>query len=406
MRIFFFISAFFLNISSFLSQDVTWDRVYADTSKKVLVAAHRGDWRNYVENSVEGVNSCIEHGIDIIEIDVQRTKDGHFILMHDATINRTTNGKGYVKNYTLEQLTKFKLKNSNGQLTDYNVPSLDTILKISKGKVILNLDKSESHFKALIPLVDSLGCSANVILKGSGSSQYFNTLYSKNTTGTCFMPICSSKSTGIGVFLFETEAPVVELLLSCDTTIYSKEQGLEMFKSTCTRIWYNALFSSISGGHSESKNALNAWDWFITHDAYIIQTDYPFHLMEYLIAKNLHPTPAGHVTMALNGLPNAKILPAPDTKPIVVDSNPVNPIINVAPAPQIIDSIPIVIAPTKVIKPVVKPKVSKKFHTVRSGDTLSEIADKYHIGLSQLLKLNPKIRKSTVLRSGMKIRVK
>ena len=48
----------------------------------VVVVAHRADWRNYPENSLEAINSAIEMGVDMLEIDVQRTKDGVLILMH------------------------------------------------------------------------------------------------------------------------------------------------------------------------------------------------------------------------------------------------------------------------------------------------------------------------------------
>ena len=76
----------------------------------VLVAAHRGDWRNYPENSLEGINSAIEMGVDIVELDLQCTKDSVLILMHDNTLDRTTTGKGNVSKYTLDEIRKLNLK--------------------------------------------------------------------------------------------------------------------------------------------------------------------------------------------------------------------------------------------------------------------------------------------------------
>jgi glycerophosphoryl diester phosphodiesterase len=60
----------------------------------VFVAMHRGDWRNFPENSKGAILSSIRLGADIVELDVQMTKDGRFILNHDNTLNRTTTGKG------------------------------------------------------------------------------------------------------------------------------------------------------------------------------------------------------------------------------------------------------------------------------------------------------------------------
>src|SRR5690606_37942779 len=56
----------------------------------VLVVSHRGEWRQAPENSLKAMELAIEAGADIVEIDVAKTKDGHLVLMHDKTINRTT----------------------------------------------------------------------------------------------------------------------------------------------------------------------------------------------------------------------------------------------------------------------------------------------------------------------------
>ena len=60
----------------------------------VFVVMHRGDWRNFPENSKGAILSSIRLGADIVELDVHMTKDGRFILNHDKTLDRTTTGKG------------------------------------------------------------------------------------------------------------------------------------------------------------------------------------------------------------------------------------------------------------------------------------------------------------------------
>ena len=77
---------------------------------KVFVVAHRAAWKKAPENSRLSVEHAIEMGVDIVEIDIRRTKDGVFVLMHGGTINRTTNGKGKVSDFTYEELSEFKLK--------------------------------------------------------------------------------------------------------------------------------------------------------------------------------------------------------------------------------------------------------------------------------------------------------
>lgn len=65
-------------------------------NNSVLVVSHRADWRNAPENSLQAIRNCIEMGVDMVEIDLKKTKDGHLILMHDKTIDRTKIGRAHV----------------------------------------------------------------------------------------------------------------------------------------------------------------------------------------------------------------------------------------------------------------------------------------------------------------------
>lgn len=79
-------------------------------SKNVLVVAHRGDWRNYPENSLEGFQSAINMGVDIIELDIQMTLDSVLVVCHDPKINRTTTGRGWIHEITADSIRKCHLK--------------------------------------------------------------------------------------------------------------------------------------------------------------------------------------------------------------------------------------------------------------------------------------------------------
>ena len=79
-------------------------------SQYVFVIAHRGDWRNAPENSIQCIENAIAMGADMVELDIQQTKDNNFICMHDATLDRTSTGKGAIKNYTTTELKQFVLK--------------------------------------------------------------------------------------------------------------------------------------------------------------------------------------------------------------------------------------------------------------------------------------------------------
>ena len=103
---------------------------------KIMVIAHRGDWRNAPENSIQAIQNCIDLGVDMVEIDVRKTKDNQLVLMHDETLDRTTTGKGYVSDWTLDSLQTLFLKNEQGIATAQKIPALKEALLTSKNKAI------------------------------------------------------------------------------------------------------------------------------------------------------------------------------------------------------------------------------------------------------------------------------
>ncbi|MDZ7612906.1 MAG: glycerophosphodiester phosphodiesterase family protein [Flavobacteriaceae bacterium] len=91
-------------------------------SDQVMVVAHRGKCGDGPENSLRGIQKCIDMGVDMVEIDLEKTKDGQLVLMHDKTINRTTHGKGAVKKYTLSELKTYYLNDDEGRPTQRRFP--------------------------------------------------------------------------------------------------------------------------------------------------------------------------------------------------------------------------------------------------------------------------------------------
>lgn len=138
---------------------------YKDENGRLMNVAHRADHQNYPENSIPAIQSCIDAGVDIIELDVMRTKDGKWVLMHDNSVNRTTNGSGNVSSMTLEQIQALYLKEGKGgsgaALTEYHPPSFEEVLRICSGKVIINLDKnanSANYFDEIYELLEKYDC--------------------------------------------------------------------------------------------------------------------------------------------------------------------------------------------------------------------------------------------------------
>src|SRR5271156_4618615 len=79
-------------------------RATASAAGPVVVIAHRGEHRAHPENTLPAFQAAIEAGADFFELDVRTTSDGRLILMHDAKVDRTTNGSGTVREMTFEQI--------------------------------------------------------------------------------------------------------------------------------------------------------------------------------------------------------------------------------------------------------------------------------------------------------------
>ena len=120
--------------------DYTKNQLLNPQDNIVLVTAHRGPHNSLPENSIACIKKAIEIGIDIIELDVRVTKDGIAVLMHDNTIDRTTNGEGSVEKMTFNDLQKLRLLDANKMETKERIPTLDEVLKLTKNKIFIDLD--------------------------------------------------------------------------------------------------------------------------------------------------------------------------------------------------------------------------------------------------------------------------
>ncbi|WP_191090848.1 glycerophosphodiester phosphodiesterase [Niallia endozanthoxylica] len=116
-------------------------------SSKTELSAHRGAQVAAPENTLEAITQAGLLGYGFVEIDVQRTKDGQYILMHDKTVDRTTTGTGEVKNLTLEEIQRFAIEDKAGNVTDYKVPTLEEVLdEAHKYKIGINFDGSKGDW--------------------------------------------------------------------------------------------------------------------------------------------------------------------------------------------------------------------------------------------------------------------
>lgn len=116
-------------------------------SNNMELSAHRGSHTVVPENTLEAVEWAGEFGYGFIEIDVRKTKDGQYILMHDDTVNRTTTGSGRVVDLTWEEIQELSILDKEGNVTEYKVPTLEEALEAAYNYSLgVNFDGSKGDW--------------------------------------------------------------------------------------------------------------------------------------------------------------------------------------------------------------------------------------------------------------------
>jgi len=124
-------------------------------SRYPLISCHRGGvLPGYPENAIETFANSIKLHPSIIECDAALTSDSALVMMHDDRLDRTSNGTGPIGAKSLAELKELRLKDNEGTLTSFQIPTLDEVLKWGKNKVIFTLDvKRGVPYKMMVEAV-------------------------------------------------------------------------------------------------------------------------------------------------------------------------------------------------------------------------------------------------------------
>ena len=260
----------------------------------VIVVAHRADWRNFPENSLEAIQSSIEMGVDMLEIDVQRTKDGVLILMHDHNLDRTTTGTGNIADTNWEDIAKLNLKDHQGNVTAYKVPKLEDALLACKDRIMNNLDKADRYFDEVFEMLERTGTTNLIVMKGGQPAAEVKAKFGKYLEKVIYMPVVNidkpESEQAIYDFLNDLKPVAFELCWNNpESQVPAKMEKALQGKSL---IWYNTLWDWLCAGHNDDKavdDPDGTYGFMIdTLGARILQTDRPQMMIEYLRSRNLH----------------------------------------------------------------------------------------------------------------------
>ncbi|QNN43008.1 glycerophosphodiester phosphodiesterase family protein [Pedobacter roseus] len=268
--------------------------VFKGNNKQILVAAHRGDWRNAPENSLNALYNSIRKGFDIMELDVKMSKDSQMVVMHDNTIDRTTNAKGKVGDYTLEELKKFRLKNGLGRVTENQIPSMSEMMLAAKGKILINVDKGNDHLDLVFKVLRETSTIDQAIVNVGDDVPYGDLKAKNNIPQDAYLMVVVNVKKNEMQDIIKSYAPnqkiIVQPIFDTDTLT-----NLKTIKELNGKplIWLNSLWPSLNGGHDDDRavekgEKEESWGWLINYHPVILQTDRPAELLIYLKERGLH----------------------------------------------------------------------------------------------------------------------
>ena len=262
-------------------------KLYKNPSDQyVMVIAHRAAWRNFPENSIEAIRSAIKIGVDMVEVDVAKTKDGKLILMHDETVYRTTTASGKVTDLTYDEIKQLRLVNAM-DYTDCKVPTLMEVLLECKGKIMINLDNADQFFEEIYPMLKETNTIGQVVLKGHYTAEEMKAKFGDFYKEVLYMPLITDEIKDIKTYVDSHES----ILNPSSYEIVFNEDYMDSFEyipeiqKNGDNVWINTLWPSLANNRTDDKaywNPDDNWGWVVKEGATMIQTDRPSELIAYL----------------------------------------------------------------------------------------------------------------------------
>ena len=286
-------------------------QIHDPDSKYVLVACHRGDWRNWPENSIPAIESVIAMGADIVEVDVQMTADSVLVLCHDSSVGRTANfskvfkdqeGKSAkVCDLTLAEIKSLSLNRMHraAAIDTLRMPTLREALLCTKDRICVNIDKGYDYYEAVLALTEELGVTDQVLIKGKKSIEQVAENEAGHAHNMMYMPIVDiQKEKGKALLNSYIEQGVVPL--AYEVCWQNNDDGAFLeaaarIREQGSKIWVNTIWASLCGGEGndddaafQSKDPGDVYGQYLDAGVSMIQTDRPELLIGWLKKQGRH----------------------------------------------------------------------------------------------------------------------
>lgn len=270
-------------------------------SEYVWVASHRGDWIYAPENSTTALEHAIFFGSDLIETDVRLTKDGKIIMMHDATVDRTTNGKGNIADLTLAEIKELRLRNNFGGLTDLKVPTLEEYIELAKDKILLYLDKAgydlpgheQGHLvKELLKVLKANDAIEQSVFVLDWPYSKAKEIFGEDLEKVIYVPVIEDKIPNLSAYVDEYIQKLNPVAFQFRMEKLDSETYKQLPKvlKSGSKAFVAATWEKHTANHSDLisifERPSKGWGWLLEQGFSVLETNYPKDLIYYLKSEN------------------------------------------------------------------------------------------------------------------------
>ena len=268
------------------------ERLAHPTPGDVIVIAHRACHASAPENSIAALKVCIAAGIDGVELDVRHTRDGVAVVMHDPTVDRTTDGHGAVAELTLAELQMLHLRAGSGgagaTLTGERIPTLAAYVDTARGALWTVMDVKDKSEGATFALLKAAHVEQQAIFFYECRNDDLLSRIRPFWDKVVVFPIA-----------FDTDGPLTAAMARCPSTpanlIHVKwrttgylDQGTAVAKLRHERIWIATMFADDTAGKGDAvavRDPQAVWGRRIDLGANMIMTNEPVALKSYLSSR-------------------------------------------------------------------------------------------------------------------------
>lgn len=232
-----------------------------------MVIAHRGEHRSHPENTLEAIEGAIRAGADLVEMDVRRSSDGQYLLMHDATVDRMTDGKGRVSEKTWAELSSLKVADkARTNAVPSRIPRLEQALDACRGRIQVYLDFKAGDPAEVVKILKQAGMESRVWVYDhpGGAARWRKVLPSVRMILSPPAEACRDEE-ALRQFVSQYRPEVVDQAPSRDFVGWCRDLGV--------RVWPDIQRADERPGY---------WERFLGLGVDGVQTDHPAELKAWL----------------------------------------------------------------------------------------------------------------------------